>query len=1096
MGDGPENPGVVSDQIQPLAYVLEDLDANSQFDPGIDDLKEDIKVRLGDYLSAHTKHGHQNGYEGTHGNAFPVPPGSVDFKFTNEEGRPVNLVTGQVSAAGAQNEDVFSKSVDVTGAGEDPPLSETRGTMFDNLEDNEYVSAYLSKGGVIPDRLTGNDFLKVKGSGMLTQGESTPPMVPDNAAPALKLVSEALLKNRWNPDPGSSPFDPVGDRASSNRDYAPGESLLGGGDASPFATLQKELGKYTKGSDKDWITWKQLTNVGFSLQLKAIGELGPISGEVNPANFGGDISLLPGLAQLGVKRPLGAMLADTAYGAPGAIGGAGDDKGVLEGGHSRTAGNHPRGTNARDVARVKAGTGGGGAAGAGAAFGIGASSFGSYYSYAEQFEHDVLASRVLAGALALAIGLAIKPMQLILSLIINPLAELESATDLVYMQFPKAPGPPVPGKGLQEKTSGMHIRNPIHLGRHSRRATILPSFLPTMEEFGFHIPDNNAGGMDPDGPAGPKTQQKGTKYFRTVERGLFVMYNPLTVIMTPGYYVTVSRELVRDLVCLIAKVAEATQTPAPTVSGAVADVVGMIFEILGSKLMRFVNVMAIIGDVSLKEDPSLLGFPGVFTALTPGIRHPGMIVTPANKKLGTAKSRSPEKRVSAVDLLPDVSDAGMVEHALGGASEYGQAMRTGKTLSVLLNPNSVAGDKIKAVATFAGTISAGIKQGGNYGNVIIETAKDGGKEGKGGKGIQDHRMLLVPDLMTEYIMRGTGNSAWEWGDKGGFALKAGAAGGIIFTSEEAVGGLDPAPEGAANGRIKTEAREAIESYLEAEYMPFYFHDLRTNEIISFHAFLQSLSDAYTAKHASTEAYGRMDPVLVYERTTRNISLSFTVASTNPTDFDAMYLKINKLLTMIYPQWSKGTLLESDNATFVQPFSQIPTASPLIRLRLGDIFKSNYTNPNVARLFGAADEDFDIGDEKLGDFMKEDNNAITRSFKAAGGKGLAGMIKSLSFDWFSQTVWETDRFGARAPKFCKINLTFAPIHDIAPGIDHMGRNRAPVYPVGNAVRSLAGDSDPTGRHNFDKVNHAVDMVQEGNRLKMRSDGNDKRTVGSD
>ena len=1071
MGDGPENPGVVSDQIQPLAYVLEDLDANSQFDPGIDDLKEDIKVRLGDYLSAHTKHGHQNGYEGTHGNAFPVPPGSVDFKFTNEEGRPVNLVTGQVSAAGAQNEDVFSKSVDVTGAGEDPPLSETRGTMFDNLEDNEYVSAYLSKGGVIPDRLTGNDFLKVKGSGMLTQGESPPPMVPDNAAPALKLVSEALLKNRWNPDPGSSPFDPVGDRASNNRDYAPGESLLGGGDASPFATLQKELGKYTKGSDEDWITWKQLTNVGFSLQLKAIGELGPISGEVNPANFGGDISLLPGLAQLGVKRPLGAMLADTAYGAPGAIGGAGDDKGILEGGHSRTAGNHPRGTNARDVARVKAGTGGGGAAGAGAAFGIGASSFGSYYSYAEQFEHDVLASRVLAGALALAIGLAIKPMQLILSLIINPLAELESATDLVYMEFPKKPGPPFPGKGLQEKTSGRHIRNPIHLGRHSRRATILPSFLPTMEEFGFHVPDNNAGGIDPDGPGGPKEPQKGTKYFRTVERGLFVMYNPLTVIMTPGYYVTVSRELVRDLVCLIAKVAEATQTPAPTVSGAVADVVGMIFEILGSKLMRFVNVMAIIGDVSLKEDPSLLGFPGVFTALTPGIRHPGMIITPANKKLGTAKSRSAEKRVSAVDLLPDVSDAGMVEHALGGASEYGQAMRTGKTVSLLLEPNS--------------------RTGNHYGNVISNTWV--GEET--GDGLQPHRRLMLPNskpdatalpdsisTMLEYIMKGTGNYT-----------EGGATGGIIFTGEHSD---SPTGTGAADGRIKTEIREGLEAALEAEYMPFYFHDLRTNEIISFHAFLQSLSDAYTAKHASTEAYGRMDPVLVYERTTRNISLSFTVASTNPTDFDAMYLKINKLLTMIYPQWSKGTLLESDNATFVQPFSQIPTASPLIRLRLGDIFKSNYTNPNVARLFGAADEDFDIGSEELGKFMDPDNNAITRSFKAAGGKGLAGMIKSLSFDWFSQTVWETDRFGARAPKFCKINLTFAPIHDIAPGIDHMGRNRAPVYPVGNAVRALAGDSDPTGRQNFDKVNHEVDMVQEGNRLKMRSDGNDKRTVGSD
>jgi len=56
----------------------------------------------------------------------------------------------------------------------------------------------------------------------------------------------------------------------------------------------------------------------------------------------------------------------------------------------------------------------------------------------------------------------------------------------------------------------------------------------------------------------------------------------------------------------------------------------------------------------------------------------------------------------------------------------------------------------------------------------------------------------------------------------------------------------------------------------------------------------------------------------------------------------MWWKINKLLTLLYPQWSKGTRVfdEGSGNHFVQPFSQIIEASPMIRLRVGDIIKSN------------------------------------------------------------------------------------------------------------------------------------------------------------
>lgn len=408
--------------------------------------------------------------------------------------------------------------------------------------------------------------------------------------------------------------------------------------------------------------------------------------------------------------------------------------------------------------------------------------------------------------------------------------------------------------------------------------------------------------------------------------------------------------------------------------------------------------------------------------------------------------------------------------------------------------------------------------------------------------------------------------------------------------------------------------KSLESELDAEYVPFYFHDLRTNEIVSFHAFLASLNEDYTANYESSEAYGRMDPIKIYKNTHRKISLSFYVASTSNVDFDYMWQKINKLTTLVYPQYSAGRMVSAQvdgkKYSIRQPFSQTITAAPMVRLRLGDLFRSNYSRFNLAKLFGLGDPDMTLNDVKaespekyklealasyvndalsaregrdiarfnadsmhsypayedkavalsLGtsdlpkqaqvfnpgivpneilvvEVMPYDNNAsedggtligkvtftddndiknkytpeqweafkslvdngdrpltklidakfifpttalritdftakklikqrapeadsnfqqelahfingnaITKSFKSVEGKGLAGFIESMSFDWYDKVTWETEMKRA-APKMCKVTINFAPVHDISPGLDQYGFNRAPIYPIG-------------------------------------------------
>jgi len=420
------------------------------------------------------------------------------------------------------------------------------------------------------------------------------------------------------------------------------------------------------------------------------------------------------------------------------------------------------------------------------------------------------------------------------------------------------------------------------------------------------------------------------------------------------------------------------------------------------------------------------------------------------------------------------------------------------------------------------------------------------------------------------------------------------------------------------GRIDGKLREDLENILDAEYVPFYFHDIRTNEIVSFHAFLTSLSDDYNVSYESVEGFGRVEPVKIYKGTQRKIGLSFTVAATSEDDFQHMWFKINKLITLAYPQYTAGRDLVGSNYQFKAPFSQMIGASPLIRIRLGDLLRSNYSRFALARLFGATDGNMEIpnsdgstiklesknltdaeekkarqkrnelknqlyfikpgsdddngitdqfigktvtintksypdvnasttlpvnaraeritnansgfngrlGEAKiigketggyyrvgvdlykgqdidpaaeaffteappavkigsvtfpvyktalnlteqslnelvgidpkavdpqkahdaLAGFMNPDTNIIVKSFESAGGKGLAGVIESINFDWYNQATWEVLP-GHTAPKMCKVTISFAPIHDITPGIDHTGYNRAPIYPVGNAM----------------------------------------------
>lgn len=157
-------------------------------------------------------------------------------------------------------------------------------------------------------------------------------------------------------------------------------------------------------------------------------------------------------------------------------------------------------------------------------------------------------------------------------------------------------------------------------------------------------------------------------------------------------------------------------------------------------------------------------------------------------------------------------------------------------------------------------------------------------------------------------------------------------------------------------RLSSDLVKEIENHLEAEYMPFYLHDIRTNEVISMHAFIDTISDSFSPEFTSVSGFGRIDDVKSYVKTTRNVNVTFKLVSTSQSDHDLMWYQINKIVAMCYPQWSDALPAYKENdskelADFKYPFTQVPTASPLVRLRVGDVIKSNYSRTNLSRLHG-------------------------------------------------------------------------------------------------------------------------------------------------
>lgn len=757
-------------------------------------------------------------------------------------------------------------------------------------------------------------------------------------------------------------------------------------------------------------------------------------------------------------------------------------------------------------------------------------------------------------------GLNQAEMKALADAIITITAETVRSNDLINSLL--SVGQPLPGPGSAPYTKGSFVdkaRNGRATGRTSQLTNMDLGFVYTAADFVTCVDMGMAillGNNDTD------IVSKSPLNLNTQGRVNDAKEN---ITASPGFYVNFCRAVLRDAQTLNEKFAAAGDTAAGSLEGAAAAI-SILDVFRSSKIVACINTLATIGDATIRATSSPYSVDQI-----PPSGDLSEVSAPGAGTIGTVAYNPSSHALKSRDG----------NKVAGGVDSMRLAWRGSSTPSLYLFPSEI-----------------------EYGSVI------------NGAATQNNDSPAVAHASMEGITRAE-----------------------------------------SSGRLPQEFVEAHEKLLDAEYVPFYFHDLRTNEIISFHAFLGSLSDGFSAQYNSTKAIGRAEAVQTYQSTKRDIRFDFFVAATSRDDFNEQWFKINKLITMLYPQYTQGRQAGDPfqlpfgllpelavGRNFIMPFSQVMSASPMIRLRIGDVVKTNFSKFNLSRLFGLGTAKFDplaaglgrpgtalmayrllfqglgvannlpipgvvksaalnsadaqanvlqtlgmfkerarrlptnasnsptgykVGDivrlsfpsvrklalaggsgashiflnykdayakvvslpefdqqgsaktvryrvqlsstfkkalegtadvsgtsntyfmnhhdasivpggldkerllingirlatgnfnigytESILLFLNKSMNAVVRSFEEAGGQGLPGFIQSVSFDWINDSSpWEVER-GARAPKIFKVSVQFNPVHDIAPGLDHLGYNRAPVYPVGDVVNTINGKS---------------------------------------
>lgn len=130
------------------------------------------------------------------------------------------------------------------------------------------------------------------------------------------------------------------------------------------------------------------------------------------------------------------------------------------------------------------------------------------------------------------------------------------------------------------------------------------------------------------------------------------------------------------------------------------------------------------------------------------------------------------------------------------------------------------------------------------------------------------------------------------------------------------------------------------------------NDGPTVELLSFRAYLDSLSDSYSGEWAGTKYIGRAEELYTYGGFSRNLSVGFKIAASSAFEMKPLYEKLNRLAGTTAPSYL--------NSTFMRGVFTTLTVGDFVK-DLPGIITSLELSWNTDYLFSSKDDDADVGE---------------------------------------------------------------------------------------------------------------------------------------
>ncbi len=226
--------------------------------------------------------------------------------------------------------------------------------------------------------------------------------------------------------------------------------------------------------------------------------------------------------------------------------------------------------------------------------------------------------------------------------------------------------------------------------------------------------------------------------------------------------------------------------------------------------------------------------------------------------------------------------------------------------------------------------------------------------------------------------------------------------------------------------------------IENSFFKIWITHLPTRQTIDFRGWVTAFSDQFTSNWNSESVYGRMDPLVTFQNTQRQISLEFDVVSGDAAQAQHNLDRINSLISFLYPVYE----------TDARDIQNTLKAAPLLGLRWTNLVADPNDGSQLVGYLAGATYAPDISQ---GGFMNGS------SYKQVGDKEY---LKDKTVDAeggehiMARQTTRTGRMGIFIPKVVSLSLQFTVLHKHLTGWAKSGT----TYSFGKSTKKFPNASN--------------------------------------